>query len=486
MNTQPVVYDPADQSGVTYELRAPTVLDRAKLRRAVMAHGARPVDFGQLLAGLRAAVERVYADDAAACQAADELIEREVAALRRAWRQPAASPGLPSELPPAVQPERTGKRGECPACGQAVGPGDRFCAACGAALPGTCLDCGATLPGDAQFCPQCGWALSGLAAVPIPELDELIQGTSARAVQPKPVSTQSASGRRAPLSKWLLVAGAAAAVWAGIVVIFYFRARAAIEAQQPITTVAAADPRALAMLPADPNFVFLGHRGGLMWSSDSGATWQPASVTGNVLALAGHPADPLRLYVAGPDLFLRSDDGGRTWESVAADLPGRDIQALAAAPDNPEIVYAFIVGQGLWRSQNGGLNWRPVDTTFSENVTALAIMPGAIYAGTDGVGMLRSSDGGATWTSANGFVNGALDSPRVRALTYDPTTQTLYAGTDRGLSFTTNPSSGWTRRPFRGDVAALALGPDGATMLLVTNAGEAYRSRDRGVTWDGR
>lgn len=433
-------------------------------------------DYGELRAQLaRRAVAELKATNAvrqaevARAQEIDELIEREVATIRQTWRQP------------AVHMQK-----KCPACRKVVGSGDRFCAACGAALPHTCPDCGAALPADAQFCPQCGCALPGSETVSPPELDELIQGAPARAVQPNSVPTRSATGRRTPLSKWLLVAGAAAALWAGVVGIFYFRARAAIESQQPITTLVVAEPRALVMLPTDPNFAFLGHREGLMWSSDGGATWQPASVTGNVLVLAVQPADPLRIYAAGPDVFLRSDDGGRNWESVAADLPGRDIQALAVAPDNPDIVYAFIVGQGLWRSENGGLNWRPVDTTLAENVTALAVTPGSLYAGTDGVGVLRSNDGGLTWASANGFVNGALDSPRVRVLVYDPTTQMLYAGTDRGLSFTTNASSGWTRRPYSGDVAALALGPDGTTMLLVTSAGEVYRSRDRGVTWNGR
>lgn len=433
-------------------------------------------DYGELrtqlarraVAGLKA-TDAARRAEAARAQEIDELIEHEVAALRQTWRQPAVH-----------------RQKKCPACRKVVGAGDRFCAACGVALPHTCPDCGAALPADAQFCPQCGCALPGSVTGSIPELDELTQGAPAQAAQPDPVPTRSATGRRTLLSKWLLVAGAAAVLWAGVVGIFYFRARAAIESQQPIATLVVAKPRALAMLPADPNFAFLGHRGGLMWSSDGGATWQPTSVAGNVLALAVQPTGPLRIYAAGPDLFLRSDDGGRNWETIAADLPGRNIQALAVAPDNPDIVYAFIVGQGLWRSENGGLNWRPVDTTLVENVTALAVTPGSLYAGTDGVGVLRSNDGGLTWASANGFVNGALDSPRVRALVYDPTTQMLYTGTDRGLSFTTNASSGWTRRPFRGDVAALALGSDGTTMLLVTSAGEVYRSRDRGVTWDGR
>lgn len=420
-------------------------------------------------------------------QELDALIEQEVASLRRTWRQPAAKPGLPNGLPPPVQPEGVGKRRECPACGEAVEPDDHFCVACGAALPQACRQCAAILPANARFCFQCGCEVTESVAAASSRLVELLRYDPELAILfPREASpTPARSAGRFTGSKWLLAAGVAAIVWAGIVGLFYFRTRAAIEAQQPISTIAATGSRALAILPADPNFTFLGHRGGLMWSSDGGVNWQPASVTGNVLALAVQPADPLRIYAAGPDLFLRSDDGGRNWADVAADLPGATIQALVVAPDNPDALYAFVVGQGLWRSANGGLNWTPVDPTLSENVTALAVTPGTIYVGTDSAGVLRSGDGGATWASANGIVNGALDSPRVRALAYDPTTDTLYAGTDRGLSFTTTTGSGWIRRPFNSDVAALALGPDGTTMLLITSAGEVYRSRDRGVTWDG-
>ncbi|MGH2521136.1 MAG: zinc-ribbon domain-containing protein [Anaerolineales bacterium] len=397
-------------------------------------------------------VDAAHEAEAARAKELDDLIEREVAVRRQARRQAAAN----------------GQK-KCPDCGKAVAPDDRFCAKCGHAL----------VEPDAAPLPQ-------TATLPSPVVRRAPNSNtrSTKRNTQHAISRSIPVGRTTrPVSKWLLAAGIAIAVWAGVVGVLYFRARAAFDAQRPIATVAAADYRALAILPADPNFVFFGHRDGLMWSSDGGANWQPASVRGNVLALAVHPAAPLRIYLAGRDLFLRSDDGGRNWAEVAADLPGRDIQALAMAPNDPDVLYAFVVGQGLWRSANGGVNWKPVDTTLVENVTALAITSGTIYVGTDSAGVLRSDDGGATWASANGIVNGALDSPRVRALVYDPATGTLYAGTDRGLSFATNVGAGWTRRPFNGDVAALALGPDGVTMLLITSAGEVFRSRDRGVTW---
>lgn len=397
------------------------------------------------VAGLKV-LDAARAAEAAREQALDDLIERKLAERRQMRRQAAVN----------------GRR-KCPACGKSVAPEDRFCAKCGHALV------------EPVAAP-----ISKAAQRVSPITDHRPVAGEERSEQRKP---QDAKRVKRSLSKWLAAAGIAAAIWALVVGVFYFRARAAFASQRPIATLTAEDYHSLAILPAEPDFVFFGHHGGLMWSSDAGVSWQPASVAGDVMALVVHPANPLRIYLGGRGLFLRSDDGGRNWKEVAADLPGNDILALAAAPDDPDTLYAFVVGYGLWRSADGGMDWTPVDTTLSENVTALAVAPGTVYVGTDGLGVLRTDDGGITWASANGFVNGALDSPRVLALAYDPATGMLYAGTDRGLSFTTDAGSGWTRRPFNGDVAALALSPDGKTMLLVTSDGGVFRSRNRGVTW---
>ena len=397
-------------------------------------------------------------EQAALEKALDDQIEQAVAERRhRPPAQPArvngptaASIRAPSPAP-ASPASPLDPAGICPECGHSAGPADRYCAQCGAAL--------ATVPRTNRQSPA------------------LLQQCETGRAAPSAIRQQP------QVSRWLIAAALGAAFWVAVVGLVYFRTRAAFASQRPIARLTAIDRVALAILPADPNFVFFGDGGGLMWSSNGGVAWQPASIGGDVQAIAVHPAMPLRVFMAGRDLFLRSDDGGRNWEDVAAGLPGRDIRALAFGSGDPAALYAFITGYGLWRSQDDGASWTAVDTTLGEAVTALAIAPDVVYIGTNGAGVLASYDGGATWASANGIVNGALDSPRVRALAYDPATGMLYAGTDRGLSFTTSVGSGWTRRPFNGDVSALALGPDGTTMLLATSTGEVYRSQDRGVTW---
>ncbi len=72
---------------------------------------------------------------------------------------------------PATEPEAAPAEKRCPACGEPVKPGSRFCMSCGASIPAAglasapapssaqrafCMNCGAPLrPGD-KFCMKCG------------------------------------------------------------------------------------------------------------------------------------------------------------------------------------------------------------------------------------------------------------------------------------------------------------------------------------------
>lgn len=47
----------------------------------------------------------------------------------------------------------------CPRCGSQCGPGQRFCAACGATLTSICPGCGVAIDPISRFCPNCGGRL---------------------------------------------------------------------------------------------------------------------------------------------------------------------------------------------------------------------------------------------------------------------------------------------------------------------------------------
>ena len=90
---------------------------------------------------------------------------------------------------------------------------------------------------------------------------------------------------------------------------------------------------------------------------------------------------------------------------------GNRMAAVIGVPGDLNVYYAGAASGGLWKSTDGGINWRPIfDDQPAQSVSALAIAssdPNIIWAGTGetfirsnvsiGNGVYKSSDAGKTW-----------------------------------------------------------------------------------------
>ena len=179
---------------------------------------------------------------------------------------------------------------------------------------------------------------------------------------------------------------------------------------------------------------------GLIESRDAGRTWRPVSLEGevdfHVLEASGQ-----RVYGYGSDFetreprFLASSDGGPRGldsRSPSRSSPWRSLPTTRASASRP-------VKRGLFRSDDGGRSWAPVDAP--------------------GVGLLA-------WTSR-----------RSRSLV-DLDGRVVGEGRCNGWSMATGGRS-------RGQPAALDTGPDGE-LLVALHDGTVKRSADQGRTWDVR
>jgi len=218
---------------------------------------------------------------------------------------------------------------------------------------------------------------------------------------------------------------------------------------------------------------------------------------------AAAPPEPAKYGV------FRTDDRGRTWSPAGLGLS--DTVRVNAFAANGETLLAG-TDAGIYRSTNGGRNWRKSGT--AARVLSLAVHGKTAYAGTSGNGLLQSDDAGATWTAAASFP-GRL----VRSLTVAD--GTVYAGTDSqgvfasgGLGGAWQPLQGglptgaqifaltsvkgrvfaglyskglyawdgaWRKQ---GTVTPLALAADGANLVAGHNPGGIHRSADAGRTWE--
>src|SRR5579864_245111 len=245
---------------------------------------------------------------------------------------------------------------------------------------------------------------------------------------------------------------------------------------------------ALAAHPTRRGWLFAGTKtNGVLRSTDSGASWQPANrglYTAWVRAFAFDPANPGVIYAGRQDgvpSLYKSTDGGSSWRPAGAGLPS-DIRSLAVDPRRPRTIYAASdlpdpEAPSFFRSTDGGASWSRRGAGLPDgSIDAVAVsptVPGLLYAGAFGV--YRSTDGGASWTAAGPgpeWVSGLAIEPRSGAL-YAAATNGIFKSADRGRTW---------RRQF--DEAMTTVVIDPATPQDVYAGGfELLRSTDGGAHW---
>jgi photosystem II stability/assembly factor-like uncharacterized protein len=186
------------------------------------------------------------------------------------------------------------------------------------------------------------------------------------------------------------------------------------------------------------------------------------SVVAGLLAVAALSPASLRAQDGTYDSDSISGLGGRNIGS--ATMSGR-IAALTAVKENGRLtVYIGAASGGVWKSVNGGTTFKPVfDKQTAQSIGAIAIdpkSPKTIWAGTGeswtrnsvsvGDGIYKSTDGGENWTNM-----GLKDSERISKILIDPTDgNTVYAcvpgklwsdSDDRGLYKTTDGGATWNK-----------------------------------------
>ncbi|GGD48899.1 VPS10 domain-containing protein [Muriicola marianensis] len=191
-------------------------------------------------------------------------------------------------------------------------------------------------------------------------------------------------------------------------------------------------------VPGQPNLFYFGATGGGVWkTTDGGRTWENISdgfFGGSIGAVEVAKSDPNVIYVGGGEKTLRGNvssgygvwksvDAGKTWSSVGLEK-SRHVPRIRIHPDNPDIVYAAVLGdiykpsqeRGVYKSTDGGKTWKKIlyanDQAGAVDLILDPTNPRIIYASTwraqrtpyslssggEGSALWKSTDSGETWT----------------------------------------------------------------------------------------
>lgn len=262
---------------------------------------------------------------------------------------------------------------------------------------------------------------------------------------------------------------------------------------------------------SNSNFVSDFKREIVVFSTNSGSTWQPLSSglpgntqasfiekIGNELVLAtdnqgvfitennrtkwkpiglGLPTSKINaLHISGNNIYLGlyrqgifgSNDNGNSWQSENEGLPNLNVQAILKVNGN------LVVGTdiGIFKTQGEG-NWK--QKSSNAQILSLNESQGKLIAGT-ATGILLSIDGGANWKQIHS--EGAIHSTafienRIYAMYMSGD---VYASDDFGKN--------WMKFSYSPNYRAYIYELVGTTdYLLMSNSYGLFKSTDKGISW---
>lgn len=199
---------------------------------------------------------------------------------------------------------------------------------------------------------------------------------------------------------------------------------------------------------------------------------------------------------------------------------GNRITCAVGVPGNDLIYYAGAASGGIWKTEDGGLNWKPVfDDKPVHAIGALAVAPSdpqVIYAGTGepfirsnvsiGNGVWKSTDAGETWTNIGldntGRISRILIDPKDPNIVYVGALGHAYAPQkERGVHKTTDGGKTWKQVLFVDEntgTSDMVMDPSNSRILFAgmwqlslrtwnrTSGGPGsgiHMSKDGGETW---
>ena len=244
----------------------------------------------------------------------------------------------------------------------------------------------------------------------------------------------------------------------------------------------------------------------------------PAVMSGRISDMENHPTNPMIIYAgsAGGGVW-KSNDAGTTFYPIFDDHI-QSIGALELDPNDPDnTIYvgtgepwprnSVSIGDGLYKSTDGGNNWDKIGLENSERIANIIVNPensneiyvavlGSLWSDNDERGVYKSNDGGKTWENIL-FLNNSTGCADLAMDPSDP--NTLYAsmwefrrtawsfnsgGENSALYKSTDGGKNWNKihKGFpKGKLGRLAIGVSESNPQTLYTVIESEKNEDKGL-----
>lgn len=254
----------------------------------------------------------------------------------------------------------------------------------------------------------------------------------------------------------------------------------------------------------------------------------PALMSGRITDIEGHPTNSRILYIgtAGGGVW-KSYDGGVMFNSIFDDYC-QSIGCVSLDPSDPDNTVwvgtgetwtrnSTSVGDGIYKSSDGGKNWKKMGLEKTERISAIRVHPknpqivfaasmGSLWGDNEDRGVYKSTDGGNTWNkifyvnAATGCSDLVMDpnNPDVLYASFWEYRRTAWSfnsgGINSSLYKSTDGGKTWNKI-HKGFPAgklgriAIAVAPSNSSILYAVLEAEKdsekgiYRSDDAGASW---
>src|SRR4051812_21946911 len=257
-----------------------------------------------------------------------------------------------------------------------------------------------------------------------------------------------------------------------------------------------------------------------------------AAMSGRISAIgATHEASGKTTLLVGAASggIWKSDDAGTRYRSVFDEQPVQSIGAIAIDPSNTKNVWvgsgeswtrnSVSVGNGVYRSSDGGENWTNVGLKDSERIAKILVDPkdgntvyvcatGHLWDDNTERGVYKTSDAGKTWRKVLAGANGSTGCAMLAMSAQEPNTiyaslwdfrrqgwtfrsggpgSAMFKSTDKGehwTEFTPANAKGLPEKPYgRIALAVAPAKPNVVYAFIESKKSALFRSDDGGANW---